>query len=123
MYTYTIYRLEREHRRNKVGLGAYRFNTSFKFELCDKHSCQQTHPNLREDFNTMETGYNMYFACHTIPKFKQWFDGLLERAVESGLSIAKYEVKRIVIGHSNKQCVFDKNDIVSKEYITLKQLK
>ena len=83
-----------------------------------------THPAMHDDFNTCDHSinhYDMNFACESISSFRSWFHGVIEEAYDSGLTIAKYKVSNLHIGQSRKQCLFHKDYIIDKEYLTLEE--
>tara|TARA_R110000796_G_scaffold181330_1_gene297874 strand:+ start:28332 stop:28706 length:375 start_codon:yes stop_codon:yes gene_type:complete len=119
---FTIYRLEREHKTRKIGLGAYRFKSNFRIRLSSAHNNPDTHPNLHGDFDSQLISTDMHFACQNTLRFHIWFGNeLLEEAYMNGLTIAKYEVHNMLVSNSKRQCVFYKKDIINKEYLSLEE--
>lgn len=120
---YTIFRLERPHKTRKIGLGPYQYNSLNLYdELHRIHSYDNKNRlNYSDDFCANNFDMDLSFACPTAIKLIEWFDDLLELAYNDGLKIARYKVTNITISNSKKQCVFSKNDIIEKQYLSLEE--
>lgn len=119
---YTIFRLERPHKIRKIGIGPYQYNSKNLYDkLHEIHGLDnKKRPNYKCDFDN-KMNLDLSFACQSPRKLIEWFDDLLELAYSDGFKIARYEVTNMTIGYSEKQCVFSKNDIISKTYLSLEE--
>lgn len=113
-----VYRFER------LGLGPYcrgmrissRTHEEIEFmnRILWEHQ-DEDHPSMKEDFEEDEITGNSLCACDTIEKLYQWFDGFIDELFKFGYKIFEYDVLTLEYGFSDKQVIFDRSDVLSRQ--------
>ncbi len=118
-----VYRIEhferKSHYNDSIGQGCYvdaPIDAEWYEEMKDKHSNENTHPNIHFDELSVLTRLG-YFCCFaTLTDLENWFEGYLDLLVEEGFVIHEYEIEgEPAHGSSMKQAMFDPNKIISRK--------
>ena len=122
--TMKIYRAEYDNGA-KIGQGLYQHKNPLRnklWSMLEAHN-HSNYPTFEDDdFGNVKFSEYFYFACPTIESFIYWFDGYINLLYETGHSIAEYEVSNCIISNSNKQCVFEKHQVIGKTYLTKQEI-
>lgn len=110
------------------GIGKVVDNDTFRkkydfihFDLLFEHNATaevgDEHPNPSGDGLGKVFDENFLVGCTTYDALFDWFYGYIEDWLIRGFVVREYKVKKRYVGNSGIQCIFNRNDFISRKII------